>query len=56
MQILRANYCTEVRDPYGRVMRRIEGGEGDGNPIGRTTISTLSFKNSHTYIILSSLH
>jgi hypothetical protein len=40
MQILTANHWTEVRDPYGRVMRRIEEAEGDGNPIGRTTVST----------------
>jgi hypothetical protein len=35
MQILRANHWTEVRDPSGRVKGRIEGAEGDGNPIRR---------------------
>lgn len=40
MQILTANHWTEVRDPYGRVRGRIEGAEGDGNPIGRPTVST----------------
>ncbi|EDL24446.1 mCG1048826 [Mus musculus] len=36
MQILTANHWTEVRDPYGRLRRA----EGDGNPIGRPTVST----------------
>ena len=36
----KANHWTEVRDPYGRGMGRIEADEGDGNPIGRTTVST----------------
>jgi hypothetical protein len=36
MQILTAKHYSEVRDPYGR----IEGAEGDGNPIGRPKIST----------------
>jgi hypothetical protein len=27
-------------EPHGRVRERIEGTEGDGNPIGRLTIST----------------
>jgi hypothetical protein len=40
MQILRINHWTEVGDPYGRVRGRIEGAEGDGNPIGRPTVST----------------
>ena len=40
MQILTAKHWTEVGDPYGRVRRRIEGTEGDGSPIGRTTVST----------------
>ena len=40
MQILIAKHWTEVRDPYGRVRGRIEGAEGDGNPIGRPTVST----------------
>jgi hypothetical protein len=39
MQILKANHWTEVRDLYGRVRERIEGEEGDGNPIERTTLS-----------------
>ena len=37
MQILTDNYWTEPGDPYGRVRGRTE---GDGNPIGRTTVST----------------
>jgi hypothetical protein len=40
MQILTANHWTEVRNPDGNVRGRIEGAEGDGNPIGRTTVST----------------
>ena len=39
MQILTAKHWIEVRDPYGRVGGRIEGAEGDGNPIGRPAIS-----------------
>jgi hypothetical protein len=40
MQILTANHWTENGDPYGRVRGRIEGAEGDGNPIGRPRVST----------------
>jgi hypothetical protein len=40
MQILTAIHWTEVGEPYGRVRGRIEGAEGDGNPIGRKTSST----------------
>jgi hypothetical protein len=40
MQILTANHWTEVGDPYGRVMERIDGTERDGNPLGRTTVSS----------------
>jgi hypothetical protein len=40
MQILTGNHWTEAGDPYGRVRRRMEGAEGDGNPIERTTVST----------------
>ena len=40
MQILMANHWTEVRDPYGGIRGRTEGGEGDDNPIGRPTMST----------------
>ena len=39
MQILIANHWTEVRDPYG-TWGQIEGAEGDGDPIGRKTVST----------------
>ena len=39
MQILRATHWTEVRDPNGRIRGKIEGAEGDGNPIGRPTVS-----------------
>jgi hypothetical protein len=40
MQILIANHCSEVGDCHGKVRVRIEGTEGDGYPIGRTTVST----------------
>jgi hypothetical protein len=40
MQKLKVNYLNEPRDPNGRVIGRIEGAEGNSNPIGRTTIST----------------
>jgi hypothetical protein len=40
MQILTANHWTEVVDPCGRVHERIEGTEGDANPIGRAKMST----------------
>ena len=40
MQILTASHWTEDWDPYGRIRERIEGTEGDGNPIGRPTVST----------------
>jgi hypothetical protein len=40
MQILTGSHWTEVGDQYGRVRGRTEGAEGDGNPIGRTTVST----------------
>jgi hypothetical protein len=39
MQILN-NHWTEVRDPYGRVRGRTEEAEGNGNPIGKSTMST----------------
>jgi hypothetical protein len=39
MQILTAKHCPEGRDVYGRDRGRIEGTEGDGNPIGRPTAS-----------------
>jgi hypothetical protein len=40
MQILTAKHWTEVWDPYGRDRGRIEGAEGDGNHIGRPTVSS----------------
>jgi hypothetical protein len=40
MQILTGKPWTKVRDHCGRVRGRIEGAEGDGNPIGSTTVST----------------
>ena len=40
MQILTVNHRMEVGAPYGRVRGRTEGAEGDGNHIGRTTVST----------------
>ena len=35
-----ADHLTEVSDPYVRIRRRIEGTGGDGNCIGRPTVST----------------
>ena len=35
-----AKHWPEVGDPYGRVRGRIEGAEGDFNPIGRPRVST----------------
>jgi hypothetical protein len=35
-----ANHHTEHGEPNGRIKGRTEGGEGDCNPIGKTTIST----------------
>jgi hypothetical protein len=40
MQILTANHQTKFMDSNERARGRTEGDEGDGNPIGRTTIST----------------
>jgi hypothetical protein len=40
MQILTADHCMEVGDPYGRAGRRIERAEGDSNSIGRPTAPT----------------
>ena len=40
MQVLRDKHWTEVRDSYGRVRGRIEAAEGDGKPIGRSTVPT----------------
>jgi hypothetical protein len=39
-QLPAANHWIEVRDPYGRIKRKIEGAEEDLNPIGITTVST----------------
>lgn len=35
--MLTANHQTKVKDPYGRISRRIE---GDSNPLGRPMVST----------------
>jgi hypothetical protein len=40
MQILTKNDWTEIGVPYGRGRGRIEGAEGDSNPIGRAIVST----------------
>ena len=40
MQILTANHCTEVGDPYGRVKGKTEGAKGEGNLIERPTVLT----------------
>jgi hypothetical protein len=40
MNILTANYWTEVKDSHGRLSGRIEEIEEDSNPIGRSTVST----------------
>jgi hypothetical protein len=39
MQIFTANHQIAAGDPHGKVKRRMEGAEGDCNPIGRTAIS-----------------
>jgi hypothetical protein len=33
MKLLRDNYWTDLRNPFGRIRRKIEETEGDGNPI-----------------------
>ena len=40
MQIFTAKLWVEVGESYGRGRRGIEGTEGDGNPVGRPTMST----------------
>lgn len=40
MQTLTVNHWTEVGSSYSRIRGRIEGAEGDGNPIGTPTVST----------------
>ena len=40
MKILTVKHWAEVGGSYGRIRRRIEGLLGDGNPIGRPTVST----------------
>jgi hypothetical protein len=40
MQTLTCNHWTALRDLYGRAGERIEGAEGYGNLIERTTVST----------------
>jgi hypothetical protein len=35
MQIFTGKHRAGVKGPYGRVRGRIEGTEGDGNPIGK---------------------
>jgi hypothetical protein len=40
MQIPTDKHWMEVRDPCGRVRRRIEGPQGDDNPTGILTVST----------------
>ena len=40
MQIPTVKHGMEVRDSYRRVRSRMEGTEGDYNPIGRPTVST----------------
>jgi hypothetical protein len=40
MHILTAKHWSKVEDSYGRVRGRVEGTEGDGQPIGRPTVST----------------
>ena len=39
MQMLTSNHKNKVGDPYGRIRRRIEGDEGDGNPTGRSSLN-----------------
>jgi hypothetical protein len=40
MQIIISNHWTEVRESYGRFRGKIEGAKGNGNSIGRQTVST----------------
>ena len=40
MQILTPENWTKVRSSYGNFRGKNEGTEGDGNPIGRPTVST----------------
>jgi hypothetical protein len=40
MNILTVNHWTEVEDHFGKVRGRIKGAEEDGNPIGKTAVST----------------
>jgi hypothetical protein len=40
MQILITNLWTEVGDPCGKIRGRIEGAEGEGDPIRRPAVST----------------
>ena len=40
MDVDTPNHWTEVRDPYGGIRGRIEGAEGEGDPIGRPAVST----------------
>jgi hypothetical protein len=35
MQIVTSNHWTEVKDSYRGIRGRIEGAEGEGDPIGR---------------------
>jgi hypothetical protein len=38
MQILTAKHWTEVRELYRSIRGRIEGAEGDGNPIEKPSV------------------
>ena len=47
MQILAGKHWTEVRGPLWNIGGGIEGAKGDGNPIGRPTVST----NLHPWVL-----
>jgi hypothetical protein len=47
MQIVTAKHWTELGDSSGRVRGRIKRTEGDGKPIGRTTVSTNPDSSEH---------
>jgi hypothetical protein len=40
IKIFTANHWTDAKNTCGRVRGKIEGSEGNENPIGRPTVST----------------
>jgi hypothetical protein len=43
VQIFTTNHWTEFRDSYRRDRKRAEGTEGDGNSLGRSTVSIILY-------------